>query len=47
MVFLTGKKEILYLCRRLKLTLDHKDLVGKKRSRLESEESLLEFDEGY
>ena len=38
LVFLTGKKEITYLCKRLQLALKKRNKVGKKRSRKEAED---------
>lgn len=38
LVFLTGKKEIVYLCKRLQMALK-KRYVGGKRQREESEDS--------
>ena len=38
LVFLTGKKEITYLCKRLELALKKRNKVGKKRSRKEAED---------
>jgi ATP-dependent RNA helicase DHX37/DHR1 len=47
LVFLTGKKEITYMCKRLVMALGLKKGGGKKRKTPEKEdddESLIEFD---
>ena len=39
LVFLTGKKEINYLCQRLRMTLGSDDRKGKKNTKIETESS--------
>ena len=42
LVFLTGKKEIMYLCRRIQM--EFKNSNSKKRKRIDSEESISFYD---